>query len=364
MVLYGKHPGVPSLGDTGSKPRTAGTRPNEGISMNSPTHARAAGEPVVEAQTQAFLQAVAAKGGPPIQELSVEDARALLSGAQEGGGSVQPAEVEDLVLPVGPRGRVEIRVVRPRGNAGELPAVLYFHGGGWVLGGVDTHDRLIRELAVGAQAAVIFVNFSRSPESRYPVAIEEAYAALQWVSVNAGNLRVDPARLSVAGDSAGGNLATVLTLLSKERGGPALRFQLLFYPVTDAAFDTPSYRQFGQGYFLTREAMEWFWNQYAPDKAVRFNPNASPLRATMDQLRDLPPALVITGECDVLRDEGEAYARRLSDAGVAVTATRYPGTIHDFVMLNALSQTSAARAALVQSIRALRQALQVPATVE
>lgn len=328
--------------------------------MKSPSHESDSSNPVVETHTEAFLQALAAKGGPPIHELSVEDARALLSGAQAGDVSVPPADVEDLVLPVGPQGRVEIRVVRPRGITDELPAVLYFHGGGWVLGGVDTHDRLIRELAVGAQAAVIFVNYSRAPEVRYPVAIEEAYAALQWVSANAGSLRVDASRLAVAGDSAGGNMAAVVAQLAKERNGPPLAFQLLFYPVTDATFDTPSYRQFAEGYFLTRDAMKWFWNQYAPDAALRFNPSASPLRATMDQLRDLPPALVITGECDVLRDEGEAYARKLAEAGVAVTSTRHAGTIHDFVMLNALSDTPAARAALAQATQALLQAWQSP----
>ena len=221
---------------------------------------------------------------------------------------------------------------------------MYFHGGGWVLGDVDTHDRLIREIANGANAAVVFVNYSRPPEARYPVAIEEAYAATKWVSANGKTIHVDSSRLAVAGDSVGGNMAAAVTLLAKQRGGPPIHFQVLFYPVTDADFDTPSYQQFAQGYFLTRQSMKWFWDHYAPDVAIRMQATASPLRATIDQLRGLPPALVINGECDVLRDEGEAYARKLIQAGVHVTALRYLGTIHDFVMLNAITDTPAAQA--------------------
>jgi acetyl esterase len=289
---------------------------------------------------------LAAKGGPQIYELSVEDARGVLSGAQACRVEKLPADSEDRLIPVGPRSQVAIRIVRPKGNTGVLPAVMYFHGGGWVLGDVETHDRLIREIANGAQAAVVFVDYSRPPEARYPVAIEEAYAATKWVSENGRNINVDCSRLAVAGDSVGGNMATVVTLLAKQRGGPHIHFQVLFYPVTDAAFDTPSYQQFAQGYFLTREAMKWFWDHYAPDVAIRTQSTASPLRATIDELRGLPPALVINGECDVLRDEGEAYARKLIQAGVHVTALRYMGTIHDFVMLNVLADTPAARSAI------------------
>lgn len=233
---------------------------------------------------------------------------------------------------------------------------MYFHGGGWVLGDKHTHDRLIREIANGANAAVVFVNYTPSPEARYPIAIEEAYAATSWVAENAPALKIDPARLAVVGDSVGGNMAAAVTLLAKERGGPKIIFQLLFYPVTDANFETPSYQQFSGGPWLTREAMRWFWNQYAPDINVRAEPTAAPLKATTGQLEGLPPALIITGENDVLRDEGEAYARRLMQAGVQVTATRYLGTIHDFVMLNAITQTPAPRAAIAQANDALRKA--------
>jgi len=315
------------------------------------------GTPVVEPNTQAFLDELAAQGGPQIYELSVEDARGVLGAAQGGNALKLPAEIEDRTIPWGPKGHVAIRIVRPRGGTGALPVVVYFHGGGWVLGDVNTHDRLIREIANGAQAAVVFVDYSRSPEARYPVAIEEAYAATKWVSENGKSIDVDSSRLAVAGDSVGGNMAAVVTLLAKQRGGPKIDFQLLFYPVTDADFDTPSYQQFAQGYFLTREAMKWFWDHYAPDVAIRTQPMASPLRATIEQLRGLPPALVINGECDVLRDEGEAYARKLIQAGVQVTALRYMGTIHDFVMLNAVTDTPAARSAIAQANAALHQVL-------
>jgi acetyl esterase len=248
-----------------------------------------------------------------------------------------------------------VRIVRPKHLIGRLPVVIYFHGGGWVLGDKETHDRLIREIANGAKAAVVFIDYSLAPEVQYPVAIEEAYAATKWLAENGKSINLDPSRLAVAGDSVGGNMATAVTLLAKERGGPKIGFQVLFYPVTDASFDTPSYHQFAEGYFLTREAMKWFWNHYAPDLASRNQPMAAPLRASTEQLRGLPPALVITGECDVLRDEGEAYARKLDDAGVTVTMTRYPGIIHDFVMLNAITDTAATRDAIAQANKSLRK---------
>ena len=326
--------------------------------QNTSPSARMAVNPVVEPNTQTFLDGLASKGGPQIYELSVEDARGVLSDAQSGEVEKLPADSEDRLIPGGPQGQVAIRIVRPKGSTGALPAVMYFHGGGWVLGDVETHDRLIREIANGAHAAVVFVDYSRPPEARYPVAIEEAYAATKWVSENGKTINVDCSRLAVAGDSVGGNMAAVVTLLAKQRGGPQIRFQVLFYPVTDADFDTPSYQQFAKGYFLTREAMKWFWDHYAPDVAVRTQSTASPLRATIDQLRGLPPALVINGECDVLRDEGEAYARKLIQAGVHVTALRYMGTIHDFVMLNVITGTPAARSAIAQANDTLHNSLQ------
>jgi len=309
----------------------------------------------LESKTQAFLNAVQAQGGPQIYELSVESARGVLSGAQSEEILKRPADIEQRTIPGGPLGEVSVRIVRPENSKGVLPVVIYFHGGGWVLGDAETHDRLVREIASGAGAAVVFVEYTRSPEARYPIAIEEAFAVTQWVAVNGSTLNVDSSRLAVVGDSVGGNMAIAVTMLAKERGGPKIDFQVLFYPVTDSNFETPSYDQFAEGHFLTREAMKWFWDHYAPDPAVREKTTASPLRASIDQLRGLPSALVITGECDVLRDEGEAYARKLIQADVYVTATRYLGTIHDFVMLNALADTPAARGALAQANLMLRK---------
>jgi acetyl esterase len=313
-------------------------------------------QPLLDPAAQQFLNAIAAAGGPPIHKLSIRDARAVLTKAQSGPVAKLPADIEDRAVPVGPKGAVSLRIVRPQGAQGTLPAIIYLHGGGWILGDKDTHDRLVRELAVGAGATVVFVNYTPSPEAHFPTAIEEAYAAARWVAENGTNIGIDITRLAIAGDSVGGNMAAAVALLAKERGGPRLCFQVLFYPVTNADFDTPSYRHFAEGYFLTREAMKWFWDAYTTDLAARSHPTGSPLRASLDQLRGLPPALVITGECDVLRDEGEEYARKLTAAGVRVTATRYLGIIHDFVMLNALAETPAARSALGQATGLLRNA--------
>jgi len=315
----------------------------------------ATAQPTLELHTQQFVDTLA--GAPPIFTLSPAEARSVLVRAQSIPVGKPSAQAEDITLPVGPTGSVPIRVIRPVGGGEVLPVVMYFHGGGWILGDRDTHDRLVREIAVGAQAAVVFVDYSRAPEARYPVAIEQAYAATRYVVENAADLRIDPLRLAVAGDSVGGNMAAAVTLMAKKRRDPKITFQLLFYPVTDSGFDTASYIQFADGPWLTKRAMEWFWDAYLPDTAVRKQPTATPLNASPDQLAGLPEALIIVDENDVLRDEGEAYARKLSDAGVRVTSVRYNGTIHDFVMLNALADTPATRGAIAQAVGTLRGAL-------
>ena len=315
----------------------------------------ATAEPTLELHTQQFIDSL--EGAPPIYTLSPADARSVLAQAQSIPVGRPSALIEDIALPVGPTGSVPIRIVRPTGTAEILPVVMYFHGGGWILGDRDTHDRLVREIAVGAEAAVVFVDYARAPEARYPVAIEQAYAATRYVADNGASLRIDPLRLAVAGDSVGGNMAAAVTLMAKKRRGPKIGFQVLFYPVTDAGFDTSSYGRFADGPWLTRRAMEWFWDAYLPDPAARKQPTATPLNAPFDHLAGLPEALVIVDENDVLRDEGEAYARKLSDAGVRVTSVRYNGTIHDFVMLNALADTPATRGAIAQAVGALRGAL-------
>lgn len=311
---------------------------------------------LLEPATRAFIEKVNKQGGTPIYQLSPKDARKVLSDLQAAQVAKLPADVDDLEIPVGPEGRVSVRIVRPKGNKETLPVVMYFHGGGWVLGGKDTHDRLVREIANGANAAVVFVNFTPSPEAKYPTPVEEAYAATKYVSENGEKLNLDSSRLAVAGDSVGGNMAAAVLLLAKERGGPKIDYQVLFYPVTDANFNTQSYQQYATGIWLTREAMKWFWNNYLPDEEARKQPTASPLQASLDQLRGQPPALIITDENDVLRDEGEAYAHKLMQAGVNVTAVRYLGTIHDFVMLNPLAGTPASCSAIGLANENLRAA--------
>ena len=310
---------------------------------------------VLEPAAQEFAAATAEP--PYLFDLGPDEGRKVVDEVQSGPVDAAAVDVEDLTVPGGPSGSVAVRIVRPEGATGPLPVILYIHGAGWVFGNRHTHDRLIRELAVGASAAVVFPDYSRSPEARYPVAIEESYAVLRWVGEQGAEHRLDGSRLAIAGDSVGGNMAAALTLLAKERSGPKLAAQVLFYPVTDASFDTGSYREFAEGYFLRRDAMQWFWDQYTTDDAERDQSTASPLRASLDQLAGLPAALVITAEADVLRDEGEAYANKLRQAGVAVTATRYQGIIHDFVMLNALRDTHAAEAAITQAANYLDRAL-------
>lgn len=312
---------------------------------------------LLEPITKAFVEKINKLDGKPIYELSPKDARKVLDDLQAATEVAKlPADIDDRNIPVGPKGQVSIRMVRPKGNNETLPVVMYFHGGGWVLGDKDTHDRLVREIANGAKAAVVFVNFTPSPEAKFPVPIGEAYAATKYIAENGKNLNLDTSRIAVVGDSVGGNMAAAVTLLAKERGGPKIVYQVLFYPVTDANFNTPSYQQFATDIWLTREAMKWFWNNYLPDEGARKQPTASPLQAPIDQLKGLPPALVIVDENDVLRDEGEAYAHKLIEADVRVTAVRYLGTIHDFVMLNALANSTATRSAIALANDYLRKA--------
>ena len=310
----------------------------------------------IEPATRAFLEKINALKGPRLYEMSVEDARKTLSNVQAIDVPKKPVDVEDRTIPGGPMGQVRIKIVRPKGSTGTLPVVVYFHGGGWILGDYAVFERLIGDLAHGANAAIVFVDYTRSPEAKYPVAIEEDYTATKYVADHGKDLNMDTSRLAVAGDSVGGNMTAIVSMLAKQRGGPNISYQVLFYPVTDANFNTGSYNQLATGHWLTGEAMKWFWDNYLPDKQERRNPMASPLGATVDQLKGLPPALVITNEYDVLRDEGEAYARKLMDAGVRTTGVRFLGTIHDMVMLNALANTPSAQGAIDLACDMLRKA--------
>ncbi|GHB79361.1 esterase [Streptomyces viridiviolaceus] len=312
-------------------------------------------QPVLEPAAAAFAEATA--NPPYLFDLPPAEGRKAVDEVQSGEIAKPEVDEEWITISGGPTGSVRARIVKPAGVEGTLPVILYIHGAGWVFGNAHTHDRLVRELAVGANAAVVFPEYDLSPEVRYPVAIEQNYAVARWIVQQGSTKGLDGARLAVAGDSVGGNMSAALTLMAKERGDVALVQQVLFYPVTDASFDTGSYHQFATGYFLRRDGMQWFWDQYTTDEEQRAEITASPLRATTEQLTGLPPALVITAEADVLRDEGEAYANKLRQAGVPVTAVRYQGVIHDFVMLNALRETHAAEAAITMAAGTLRTAL-------
>ncbi|MFJ8912119.1 alpha/beta hydrolase [Amycolatopsis sp. NPDC102389] len=305
----------------------------------------------LEPAAQAFVEATATP--PFLFQLPPEEGRKAVDEVQGGDVELPAADVETTHVD-----GVEVRIVRPQGVTGPLPVIVYIHGAGWVFGNFHTHERLVRELAVGAGAAVVFPEYDRSPEARYPVAIEQSYAVAKWVTEHGAENGLDGTKIAIAGDSVGGNMTAALTLLAKRRGDVTFRQQVLFYPVTDANFETESYQRFAEGYFLALDGMKWFWDQYTTDPAQRAEITASPLRASLDELAGLPPALVITAEADVLRDEGEAYAAKLRQAGVPVTAVRYQGIVHDFVMLNTLRETHAAEAAIKQAIGVLRTALE------
>jgi acetyl esterase/lipase len=311
--------------------------------------------PVLEPAARAFADSTAMP--PYLFDMPVAEGRRTVDSVQNGDIPAPPAAVADLMIPGGPAGEVSVKIYRPVGSVGAMPVVLFTHGAGWVFGDVHTHDRLVRELAARAEAAAVFVNYSLSPEAKYPTAIEEIYAVLEWIGTHGAEHDLDSGRIAVAGDSVGGNMTAALTIMAKQRGGPRIAAQLLYYPVTDASFDTGSYHQFASGYWLSRDAMKWYWDQYTTDPAQRAEITASPLRASADELSGLPQALVIVGEADPLRDEGEAYAAKLRLAGVPVTAERYEGIIHDFVMINAMRDTQAAKAATAQGGEFLRAAL-------
>ncbi len=304
----------------------------------------------------AAQQIADATSKPPfLYELGVAGARKILDDLQAAPID-KPDVAEEWITVRAEVGDVRVRIVKPVAAPAHLPAILYVHGGGWVLGNAATHDRLVRELAVGVEAAVVFVEYDRSPEARHPVAIEQAYATARWIVAEGRAKGLDARRLAVAGDSVGGNMAAVLAILAKQRGDVRFVHQSLYYPVTDAGQDTASYKEFADGPFLTAKGMAWFWDAYLPDREKRSGITASPLRAKLEQLADLPPALVIVDENDVLRDEGEAYARRLIEAGVPTTSVRYNAIIHDFMMLNPVRGTEAVTAAIDQAIHVLRKA--------
>ena len=309
---------------------------------------------VLEPSAQGVVDATSMP--PFIYELEPAAARTVLDDLQAAPVARLPVREEWITVPAAV-GDARVRIVRPVGAPGVLPVVVYMHGGGWILGNAATHDRLVRELVVGSRAALLFVEYPNAPEARYPVAIEQGYATAQWVVREGAGQGLDAGRMAVAGESVGGNMAAALTLMAKERGDVTFVQTSMYYPVTDAAMDTASYDEFAEGYYLTRKAMEWFWDAYTTDPRQRAEITASPNQATIEQLRGLPPTLLLVDEADPLRDEGEAYAAKLRTAGVAVTTVRYDGVVHDFMLLNAMSEAHGTRAAIAQATAFLRAAL-------
>jgi acetyl esterase len=304
-----------------------------------------------------FLEALNSSGAKPIEQLSPQDARQVLTDAQNSVHvDLSGIETSEKVIDVEGR-ELKLYIVKPAGAATKLPVFMFFHGGGWVLGDYPTHERLVRDLVVESGAMAVFPEYTRSPEAQYPTAIHQAYAATQWVSEHGGDIGADGRKLAVVGNSVGGNMAAVVSLMAKDKGGPRITFQALLWPVTDAHFDTASYRDLSEGYFLTRNMMIWFWDNYTQDTAQRRETYASPLQAPTDSLQGLPPALVQTAHSDVLRDEGEAYARKLNQAGVDVIAVRYNGLIHDWGLLNPLATVPEVRTAITQVATELKKRL-------
>jgi acetyl esterase len=309
----------------------------------------------LEPAAQAFVEATA---NPPfLYQLTPEDGRAAVDGVQDSDIWQPEVDEEWITIEGGPTGSVRARIVKPQGTTKVLPVVLYTHGAGWVFGNAHTHDRLVRDLAIGTGAAVVFPEYDHAPEYQYPVENEQSYAVAQWIVQHGADKGLDGTTVAIAGDSVGGNMAIALNLMAAERGDVSFKGAVLFYPVTDATFDTPSYQEFAEGYFLARDGMKWFWDQYTTSDDDRAQITASPLRATEEQLAFFPPTLVVTGEADVLRDEGEAFAAKLRRAGVEVTAVRYGGIIHDFVMVNSMHDTPQAKAAIAQAVAHLQAAL-------
>jgi len=327
------------------------------LSMAQNTKPKAENDPRIFTEVRAFLKALNSGTGKPIEQLSPADARQVLIGAQKS-VTVDHSGIEESQRTITQDGEtINVHIVKPNGVAPDAAVFIFIHGGGWVLGDYPTHRRLVRDLVVASGAVAVFPDYTPSPEAHYPVAINQIYAATKWVSEHGEEIGVNGKNLAVVGNSVGGNMTASVVLMAKEKKGPAIKLQVMLWPVTDADFETGSYQELAEGRFLTRNMMTWFWDNYLPDQARRKEIYATPLNASTEQLRGLPPALIQTAENDVLRDEGEAYARKLNEAGVAVTLTRYGGLIHDYGLLNPLAEIPAVRTALLQAGAVIEQAL-------
>ena len=317
----------------------------------------AATDPRIDPQVRAFL-AELNKDSSPFWELPQPKPQQILTALQD----QTPVDMSGVTITertITQDGRnVKLYIMAPQQVTGKPGVLLFIHGGVWIVGNFQNHQRLLRDLVVGSGQVGVFVEYTSLPQAKYPTQMDECYAALKWVAAHADEFGADGSRIAVAGNSVGGNMSAALALLAKDKGGPKIALQVLFIPATDASVDTDSYHEFGTGRFLARAFMKYGWDLYAPDEKTRNSPYVSPLRASKEELTGLPPAVVITAENDPLRDEGEAYARKMKEAGVAVAATRYNGLIHDFVLLNALRQLEGVKAALREASDAIRIALQ------
>lgn len=314
-------------------------------------------DPRIFVQIREFLKLLNSGDGKPIEQLTPGEARKVLDDAQKS-VTVDYSGIEESERIITQDGqKVTIHIVKPENSKAGAPVFIFIHGGGWVLGDYPTHRRLVRDLVVASGAVAVFPDYTPSPEAQYPVAINQIYAVTQWVAENGSAIGVNGKNLAVVGNSVGGNMTASVVLMAKEKKGPAIKLQVMLWPVTDANFETGSYKELGEGRFLTRNMMIWFWDNYLPDKNARKEIYASPLQATLEQLKGLPPALVQTAENDVLRDEGEAYARKLDEAGIPVTLTRYAGLIHDYGLLNPISGVPAVKTALLEAASVIKEAL-------
>ena len=314
-------------------------------------------DPHLSPAVKAFLTPLNAPG-PPAESLSEQDARNLLINLQAS-VKVDLSGIDESEKTITQDGyTIKLTIVRPKGNKNKLPLFIFTHGGGWVLGDYPTHKRLVRDLVVASEHVAVFVHYTLSPEAHYPQAINEIYAAAKWVSVHGNDINVDGKNMAAVGNSAGGNMTTALCLMAKDKGGPGIKLQILMWPATDASFTQDSYEEYGQQRFLTTPLMKWSWDRYTMDTTQRKEKYASPLQASPEELKDLPPALIQVAENDILRDEGEAYGRKLEQAGVKVISVRYNGMIHDFGMLNGLAETAQVKGLIELAAAELKKHLQ------
>ncbi len=314
-------------------------------------------DPRLSNSAKTFLHGLNTAGIPPLESLSPVDARAILSKAQ---ASVKVdlsgiTESEQIIEQDGLK--VKLNIIKPAGAKGLLPVFIFIHGGGWVLGDYATHKRMVRDLVVLSGYAAVFVNYTPTPDAVYPTQINEIYAGTKWVAENGAKIGVDGKNLAVVGNSVGGNMTAVTSLLAKEKNGPKIKLQVMLWPIVDANFETESYKQFGKDRFLTTPTMKWMYDMYIADPEKRKDIHASPLQATVEQLKGLPPALILVAENDVLRDEGEAYGRKLDQAGVPVTTVRYNGMIHDWGLLNGLAEAPETKELFIQVAAELKKYL-------